>query len=80
MSNNKHAIHVGRAWYDHEPERLMVSVQSESTTGNRFTVFTTSSTWLDLTQVNQLIDYLEYCKVVMQEDDTFDGVTENLKD
>jgi hypothetical protein len=76
----KHAMHVRRAWYDHEPERLTVSVESESTTGDRFTVFTTSSTWLDLTQVGQLIDYLHYCKIVMQEEDTFDGVTKELKD
>jgi hypothetical protein len=80
VTDSKHAIHVRRAWYDHEPERLTVSVESDGQTGDRYTVFTTSSTWLDPTQVDQLIDYLQYCKVVMAEEDTFDGVTKELKD
>lgn len=68
--DSKFAIHVRRNWYDHEPERLTVSVESDSQTGERCTVFTTSSTWLNETQVDQLIDYLKYCKIVMNEEDT----------
>lgn len=70
MDRGKHAIHVRRDWYDGEPERLSVSVESDATTGDRFTVFTTSSTWLGREQVDQLIEYLEYCKIVMEEKDT----------
>lgn len=70
MSETKHAIHVRRSWTDLEPERLTVSVQSDAQTGERCTVFTTSSTWLDQEQVAQLIDYLRYCQVVMAEVDT----------
>lgn len=70
MSESKHALHVKRQWFDQEPERLTVSVESDSMTGERCTVFTTSSIWLDETQVDQLIEYLRYCKVVMNEVDT----------
>lgn len=80
MSDSKHAVHVRRNWYDQEPERLTVTVESESTTGDRYTVFTTSSTWLDEEQIDQLIEYLKYCKVVMNEEDTCDGVTRKTKD
>jgi hypothetical protein len=70
MSESKHAVHVRRNWYDAEPERLTVTVESSSDTGERCTVFTTSCTWLDETQVDQLIEYLKYCKIVMNEVDT----------
>jgi hypothetical protein len=70
MTEGKHAVHIRRNWYDLEPERVTVSVQSSSETGERFVVITTSSTWLDETQVDQLIAYLQYCKVVMNEEDT----------
>jgi hypothetical protein len=68
--DSKHAIHVRRRWWDKEPEYLEVSVESSSETGERFTVFTTSSTWLNSEQLAQLIDYLEYCQTVMEEEDT----------
>lgn len=64
---SKHAIHMRRDWYDGEPERLTVSVQSDAETGERYTVFTTSSTWLKPSQVSELMDYLRYCQVVMGE-------------
>jgi hypothetical protein len=70
MSESKHALHVKRNWYDNEPERLTVSVESSASTGERFAVFTTSCTWLSEVQVDQLIDYLQYCKTVMNEVDT----------
>ena len=70
MSESKHAIHVRRDWWDPEPERVSVSVESSASTGERFTVITTSSTWLDKEQVRQLIEYLQYCTVVMDEVDT----------
>jgi len=65
--SSKHAIHVRRSWYDQEPERLDVSVESGADTGERFTVFTTSSTWLNPEQLSELIDYLRYCQTVMRE-------------
>ena len=70
MAEGKHAIHVRRRWWDKEPEYLEVSVESSSDTGERFTVFTTSSTWLGREALAQLIDYLEYCQIVMEEKDT----------
>lgn len=65
---SKHAVHVKRSWYDEEPERLDVSVESDSQTGERFTVFTTSSTWLNPVQVAELIDYLRHCQTLMHSD------------
>lgn len=68
--DSKHAIHVRRRWWDKEPEYLEVSVESAADTGERFTVFTTSSTWLTREALDQLIDYLDYCRIVMDEQDT----------
>lgn len=64
----KHEIHMRRAWTDEEPDTLTVSVESSRGTGERFTVFTCSSTWLDRKQVLELREYLGECLVAMDED------------
>lgn len=65
----KHEVHMRRSWTDGEPDTLTVSVQSSWDTGERYTVFTTNSTWLNRGQVLELQEYLSRCLEKMAEDE-----------
>lgn len=67
VTSGKHQVVLERSWWDEYPDELSISIQINDVSGQAFTVFIASAAWMNSTQLDEISEFLNKCKELVDE-------------